>query len=141
MSHEKTLKNILEKAALSPMLRQAVEASLEALRSGDIHLACKLSACKSLVIGEINPDDTRNAFQEDNDINKRLFQQSVYSLLDGIHFDLAMKLNEMPAGMSLYSANGHQERPKDTGEHPVLQRMMAEHENIRKEVEEMRKSK
>lgn len=141
MSHTQTLKKILEKAVISPMLRQAVQASIEALKAGDKHLACKLTACKSLVTGKIDPDDKRNAFQEDGDTNEKIFDTSVYSLLDGIHFNLAMELKEMPAGMSVYSSEGCQERPKDTGDHPVLQRMQEEHENIHREVEEMRRSK
>lgn len=129
------LKNILKKGVMSPMLKETVTSTIKALESGDLELAYQITACKSLIVGRIDPEDTRNAFQEDESVNAKLFKGSLYNILDGMHHDLAMSVKKLPSGMSIHSPEGVAQMTH-RGEHPVIKRITAEHENIHREVEE-----
>ena len=71
------LQLLLMNAVMSPMLKEAVSATIEALKNKDLKLAHQITACKSYVIGEINKKDTKHAFQEDEAANKRTLGDSL----------------------------------------------------------------
>ncbi len=129
---KKQLKAILKRGVMSPMLREAVTSTIEALDKGNDDLAYQLTVCKSYIVAEIDPDDESNAFQEAAKDNTKIFGESLYRLLDGIHFQLAMKGNHLPSGMSVFSGQGVEEM-HSTGVHPVIKRIIAEHEGIARE--------
>ena len=140
------LNKALAKGSLSPMLRKALEATVEALDKKDLKLACDITACKSILIGELQPKNKDFAFQEGRDVNEKLLGNSLYVILDIIHHDLAWILDEMPSGQAIFSAGPKglviQERPLPIGKrfrgilrkklHPVVQRIRKEREAIRK---------
>ena len=121
---------------MSFMLREAIIATKQALIDGDLSLAYQLSAVKSFITGVLNPKDKRHAFQEDNDANEKILGNSLYCILDGIHFRLAMTIGEMPSGMMVVSAfqSGAlaTEEMKRKGDHPIIKRMDYEHNAIRR---------
>lgn len=134
------LKNILNRGVMSPKLKESVEASIKALEDDDLYLAYQLTACKSLIVGRIDPGDTRNAFQEDQEANEKAFNESIYNILGGIHHEIAMSVQKLPSGMSIHSAAGTIQMTHE-GVHPVVQRIISEHDNIRREVEEIHKKR
>lgn len=134
------LKDILERGVMSPMLKEAVSSAIKALENNDLELAYQITACKSLIVGDIDPKITRNAFQEDGEANEKTFGSCLYSILDGIHFELAVLSEELPSGITLLSKTGRVEMVHE-GEHPVIKRILQEHENIKREVEELRRKR
>lgn len=135
-NHIPTLKKILAKARISPLLHKAVEDTIQAIQDKNLALACELTACKSFIIGSLEPKNKQYAFQEDNAYNKTQLKDSVYGLLDNIHHDIACKLGEMPSGMVLVSQgpNGvicNERKPKGT--HPVVKRIKFEQNQLKKE--------
>lgn len=107
---------------MSPLLRTALEDSLEALKAGNLNLAYQLSACKSFIVGVIDPEDSKNAFQEDQDANEKLLRDSIYHLVDVIHHELAWKLDQLPSGAALMSSQG-MTTMHPSGAHHVIIRM------------------
>jgi hypothetical protein len=135
-NHIPTLKRILNKAHTSPMLDMAIADTIRALEAKDLSLACELTACKSFIIGSLEPKNKQYAFQEDNKYNKTQLKNSVYSLLDDIHHDIAWKLGEMPSGMVMVSSGPksmvwNERKPKGT--HPVVKRIKFEKKQLTKE--------
>ena len=130
--HKPMLNRILKKAVISPMLRKAVEAIIKALTDKDFVLAYKLSACKSYITGEIDLKDKVNAFQEDNDKNEKIFTRPVYSILDGIHHDIAAAIDAIPSGMMIVGRGEVKEMKIESGLHPVLKRIKFENGAIHK---------
>lgn len=125
-----TLNKILSKGVMSPKLKEAVEAILEAVKAGDIKLATNLSAVKSYITGVLDPKDKTHAFQEEQYINEKTLGNSIYCLMDGINFQLAMSIKEMPAGMMLVSANKPVEEFKIKGTHPIIKCILKEQKAI-----------
>ena len=128
--HKPMLNKILKKAVISPMLRKAVEAIIKAITDNNFALAYKLSACKSYITGEIDPDDKVNAFQEDDRKNEKLFKNNVYVILDSIHHDIAFDLDVVPSGMMIVGGGTVQVMEIKSGLHPVLKRIKFEHDAI-----------
>ena len=127
-----TLQKIMDKAHISPWLHQAVMSTIKALKKKDLTLAYQITACKSLIIDCLEPNDKDHAFQEDQNYNQTQFKgQNIYSLLDGIHHDIAWQLNAMPSGMMAVGVfKGKVIRIKEmkpTGTHPVVKRIKFEH--------------
>lgn len=125
-----TLTKILKKGTMNQNLRDAVTATVEALDQKNIKLAYQLTACKSFICGVLNPKDKKHAFQEDSAANEKALGQDLYCILDGIHFDLAMRVNQMPSGMMSMSAGGRVTEMKHEGTHPIVQRMLDEHKAL-----------
>jgi hypothetical protein len=127
-----TLKLILKSGVMSPMLKQAVEAIIKALHDKDLHLAYQLSVVKSFVCGILDPKDKFHAFQEDSVANEKTFGEGndIYSLLDSIHFSLAMKVDKMPSGMMIMAGtpkgNLNVTEMKSVGSHPIIKRIKQE---------------
>jgi len=121
-----TLNKILKKATMNQNLRDAITATVEALKQNNIKLAYQLTACKSFICGEINSKDTEHAFQEDATANKKALGDDLYCILDGIHFNLAMQADQMPSGMMAMCAGGKVEEMKHRGTHPIVQLMINE---------------
>lgn len=119
------LTKALKKGTMSPTLRAAITATVKELDKGNLNLAYQITACKSLVIGEIDPTDKMYAFQEDQAANEKALGNSLYCILDGIHFQIAMTTNQMPSGMMLLSAHGSTEM-KHEGTHPIVKKIIAE---------------
>ena len=49
----KNLNMVLKKAVISDNLRKAIEGIIAAVKADDLTLACSLSACKSLIVGNM----------------------------------------------------------------------------------------
>ena len=133
-NHIPTLKRILSKAYISPMLHRAITDTIQALQNKNLALACELTACKSFVT-TWGSHIKQYAFQEDHNYNKTQLKNTVYSLLDGIHSDIAWKLGEMPCGMVIVSSGPkgmtwHERQPKGT--HPVIKRIRFERKALNK---------
>jgi hypothetical protein len=132
------LNKALSKGSLSPMLRKAIEATVEALDKKNLKLACELTSCKSILIGALQPKNKVYAFQEDSDVNEKVLGNSLYVILDIIHHDLAWQIDEMPSGQAIFSAGPNglviQERPSPKGTHPVVRRIKKERDAIKKSV-------
>jgi hypothetical protein len=130
------LKSILKKGVMSPMLKQAVEAIIIALNDKNLNLAYQLSVVKSFITGVLDPKDKVHAFQENCTANEKLFGEGndIYSLLDGIHFSLAMKVDKMPSGMMIMSGtpqgNVNVTEMKRIGSHPIIKRIKAERKAV-----------
>jgi hypothetical protein len=126
-----TLRKILKKGELSPLLRTAVENALEAIQAKDYKLACQLTAVKSFICGEINPKDKKNLFQENQKSNESNLGDSVYCILDGVHHNIAFALDDIPSGMMVFgtTSKGHfvVQEFKRKGKHPIIKRMEYEH--------------
>jgi hypothetical protein len=135
--HIPTLKRILAKARISPMLQTAVEATIRALEAKDLALAYQLTACKSHITGSLEPQNKQYAFQEDQEFNKTQLKRSVYDLLDDIHHDIAWKLDAMPSGVVVVGVfKGNVLRAQEmepAGTHPVIKRIKFEHNRGRRE--------
>lgn len=130
-----TLKKILNKARISPMLNLAITDALQALQDKDLNLAYQLTACKSHITGSLEPQNKQYAFQEERDFNEAQLGNSVYGLLDNIHADIAWQLQKMPSGMISVglSPNGAVRNTfvviremKPAGTHPVVKRIALE---------------
>ncbi|MBE3143809.1 MAG: hypothetical protein IMZ61_07795, partial [Planctomycetes bacterium] len=93
---------------------------------------------KSYITGTINPKDKANAFQEDREANEKIFGNSVYCTLDGIHHDIAFALDELPSGMMTMHGNGKVHEMKSKGTHPIVRRIKYEHCQIKKDAEKRR---
>jgi hypothetical protein len=132
---KKDIQIILNKGIISPRLRYAIEEILKALNANNWELAYQLTAVKSLITGVINPKDKVQAFQEDHEANEKILGNSVYSILDHIHHDIAFGLDEMPSGSKTLHANGKTSEFKAKGIHPIVRRIQYEHRMIVKDVE------
>lgn len=130
-----TLRKILKRASISTMLRQAVEETILALQKKDLELAYQITTCKSLICSDLRFDAIQNAFREDDKANEKALGDSVYSLMDGIHHELAHRLHKMPSGMMVLS-HGPQgvvvEEMKPSGTHPVVKRIIFERNRLKR---------
>ena len=126
-----TLQKILNKARISPWLHQAIMETIKALKNKDLALAFQLSGCKSFITGILNPKNRADAFQEDREYNITLNKgkESVYYLMDSIHFDLSMELGILPSGMMIVSSGPQGLTATERtpiGKHPVVKRIILE---------------
>lgn len=124
-----TLNKILQKGVMNPTLREAVTATIEALSKENYALAYQITACKSHIIGVIDSENKKDTFQEDEAANEKIFESNLYSILDGIHHEIAHRIHKIPSGMVVFSANGSMEM-QHKGTHPIVKRIIAEHEYI-----------
>jgi hypothetical protein len=134
--HISTLKKILNKAYISPMLNTAIEDTIQALEAKDLNLAYLLTACKSHIMGQLEPKNKQYAFQENQNYNKAQLKNSVYSLLDTIHHDIARKIYEVPSGMvavGVFKGNIRAQKMKLSGNHPVVKRIKFEHDRNKRQ--------
>ena len=122
------LNEILKHGIMSPLLKEAISETIKAINEKNLKLAYQISACKSYVVGKINPNDKRNAFQEDEEKNKELFERCIYSILDGVHHDIAFEIDSIPSGMVVFNTvNGSKVKEfKSIGEHPIVKRIKYE---------------
>jgi hypothetical protein len=137
-NHIPTLKRILAKAHISPMLLTAVSDTIKALEADDLALAYQLTVVKSFITGRLNPNDKVHAFQEDFEYNSLVkgLGNSVYTILDIIHHDIAWKLGEMPSGMMIMSTGPKGATLKEmnpAGTHPIVKRIKLERNRGRRE--------
>lgn len=130
------LNKILEEASISKMLRTAIEETIKALKEKNYELAFQLTGCKSYIIGEINSEIETYAFREDSKRNERVLKNSVYSILDGIHYDLAIKIDKMPSGMNVFTSKGINSFTIQ-GDHPIIKRMRFEKRAINERMEKI----
>ena len=127
-SNLKRLNEILEKGKISYQLSEAVVSIIKAIEQDKFLLATDLSSVKSLVGGSMkqNHDETY-PYREDNDYNEKHLGNSVYSILDGIHFAYSVKSDKLPSGMTIFSSGGVTHGGKITElEHPVVKKINAE---------------
>lgn len=139
----KKLQSILKKAVISPMLKTAIENTIEAIKSKDLNLACQLTAVKSFITGLISSKDKSHAFQEDQWKNEKILGDSVYSILDGLHHDLAFRNGSVPSGMMMFGVTKDGKKVcnefKAQGMHPIIKRMKMEKNNIQKQISNKKK--
>lgn len=139
MNKIQTLNKILNVAIISDTLKEAIKETIKALENNDTDLAYQITACKSLISGTMKSPDTKapifndGAFKEDGDYNIEHLNHSVYSLLDDIHHELAFSIRKLPSGMMGISNQGISSM-KHTGDHPIIQRIKFEIEEIQKSV-------
>jgi len=127
----KVLDKILKKAEISPDLRIAVAELKNALKEKDIVRAYEVSAVKSYICTSMGERRCSGShFTENGDYNRKVLGMdgSVYSILDNIHFDLAMKAGKIPAGMMIFSAEGIQQKGSPIGKSKTLELMKKEQE-------------
>lgn len=142
-----TLQRCLTKGTMSPRLREAVASAKQALEAKDLELAYQLTAVKSFITGDsIKPKELkRYSFQEDQKANERALGNSIYHILDGIHFRLAMNLEKLlPSGMTvaglgltLTSRRLVSQEMKHKGVHPIVRRIQWESRKTREEADRM----
>lgn len=121
------LNEILEKGKISNQLKEAVVSIIEAIEQDNFVLATDLSSVKSLVSGSINTKQDEYPYRESHEYNEKHLGNSVYSILDGIHFAYSMRSDKMPSGMMLISSGGITHGGKITElEHPIVQKINAE---------------
>lgn len=96
----------------------------------DWYLIATLLTCKSYVCGAAFPGEP---FCEDNEHNQTVLGEgvTVYSILDGLQFRAAMLARVMPAGMTVYTAEGKDEEryPRD-GDSPTLRNIAIADANV-----------
>lgn len=117
----------------------AVEEAITAGEAENWPLMAALLAVKSLLCGVLEHDD-ESAFGEDAEHNKGVrflgVPASVYSSLDGYHFELALAVGTLPAGMTVMHADGTGRRASYDGDiesdSPTLRQMAAERKEIRR---------
>lgn len=142
MSVTVKLKKVLEKGKISPDLRRAVKATLTAYKKKDYALAYELSAVKSLIATkeEGSKLPKRHHFHEQSSINQKVLGRDVYSIMDEIHFKLAMAQNRIPSGMTVLESRGVgrspriREKGKPIRKHPVISLMEHERASIRRRI-------
>lgn len=138
-----TVDKILSKAKMTPALKAAMLELRDAIRRGDDDAAYELSSVKSFITGSLETSG-RNHFGEDNDYNRKILGGSVYSLIDNLHFKLAMKADKIPSGMMVLSSRGVGRSPVITQKgisrkkSPTLTLIRKEDAAIRKEAGEMK---
>lgn len=125
------LTKILKIGTMSPMLREAVSETLKAVKAGDLDLAYQITVCKSHICGKLDHQPRKYAFREDHVANEKALGNSIYCILDGIHFQLAMRLDQMPSGMMVLSGTPRgmgivKEEMKSSGTHPIVKRIIFE---------------
>lgn len=130
------LKNILNMGRITTDLRETIKETIKALRENNIPLASELTSVKSLVTGTL--DTSYGPYGEDRRYNGNILGQDVYSTLDSMHFDLAMKAGEMPSGAIILTSGGiggpvsKRVRPQPKLTNPQIKKMEEEREKIRK---------
>lgn len=148
------LDKMYREAVVSPDLKRALREARDAMKAKDYQLAEEVTAVKSYVVGEIDPSDTRDHFQEDGEENRRLFGgETVYDILDAMTHELSFYLMSqgrevIPAGAVVIGRTesgriraqgrndpGVSDRLEPEGSSVTLRLMQAEHDVI---VEEAR---
>lgn len=142
----KNLNMVLKKAVISDNLKKAIEGIIAAVKADDLTLACSLSACKSLIAGDMEQPSEREyyTFREDSALNEKVLKKSVYSILDSVNGDLSWATDIMPAGMMCLSVNRKTgnasfEESKPTGTHPLVKQILREKEHCAKRYSKNRK--
>ena len=128
------LNKILKHGVMSPMLKEAIKETIKAIEEKNLNLAYQITACKSYLVGVIDPKDKVNAFQEDEEKNEELFDRSIYILLDGVHHEISFAIDSIPSGMMNLKYNGEVKKFQSNGIHPIIKRIKHEDEVIRKGV-------
>jgi hypothetical protein len=112
-----SLDELLEKAKMSPALVKAVKSTKKALSEDRTCLAEELTSVKSLVSGgyvEGEIDDSGYPFSEDSKYNESVLNgKNAYRILDGMHFDLSMKIGRMPSGRVVITGGGIRTRENE----------------------------
>lgn len=127
------MRRVLKTKKMSPDLRKAINATITALKKGDIALAADLSAVKSFIATRTKGEkwSTRqNHFYEYPSRGK-----SVYHHMDTIHHQLAFASGTMPSGLVEVSLTGVRSRAKPTRKHAIIKLMEQESAAIRRSVD------
>lgn len=71
----RNLNMVLKKAVISDNLRKATEGIIGAIKVDKLQLACSFSACKSLIVGDMEqpPERAYYTFREDSALNEKVF--------------------------------------------------------------------
>ena len=136
----RVLPKIIVEGKLSLMLKDACIDIYKNMVLEDWELAYQVSACKSYIIGKIEPENKANAFQEDQENNEKILGKSVYCLLDSFHHDVALKINKIPSGVTIVSPKGVSSM-KSKGTHPIIKRIKYEDKVIHEWAKKNYKSK
>ena len=133
-SYTSKLNKALNKGIITPKLKEAIIAILKAFEDKDLNLIYQLSACKSLICGEMtDAPDKIHAFREDHEHNEKVLGNSLYDILDALNHDVAFKIHQIPAGMMLVDSRSRTvSEMKNKGTHPIIKRILLEKRNMAK---------
>ena len=116
---------------MSPDLQKAVEAIKEAMEKGDKELVTDLTAVKSFIVFEINPNNKNHHFQEDYEYNKKVLGFSLYEYLDSLNHKYAIMTNTLPSGTMAFESGGIvEQRGPSKRKHPIIKLMEEERKAI-----------
>jgi hypothetical protein len=136
---KRTVNKILSKASMTPDLRNAVRELRTAITRKQWDKASELSTVKSFITGSLEMPKKYH-FREDSKYNEKVLGgRDVYSLLDGINFDISMMTGDMPAGMMLVSAEGVKGREPKYFKSPTLALIERERKDIQRKVKKLDK--
>ena len=128
----KELNRVLKKGKMNDNLKKAIQDTITALNKNNLDLAYELTSVKSLIVGDLKYK--KHYFREDDDYNESVLGTSIYSILDGVHFSLAMKTGGMPSGMTMFTPfKAYQKGPAKI-KHPILKLIESEKSKIRRGV-------
>lgn len=105
--YERKLKKAMKEARMSEPLRYAIKEILEAIKKKDLELLYELTMVKSLITSNISNE---SYFEEDYEYNKTVIGESLYSILDSLHHDVAYAMDKLPGGMVIISSEGRYEK-------------------------------
>lgn len=138
------LDSILKSAKISQALKNAVMEIRAAIAKGDYAHAADVSSVKSFITGYMTPTDPKNfKFNEDHEFNRKRLGDSVYSILDNMHHDLAFATGSMPSGMMAFHSDGTMEsrKPARAKKSPTLTEIAREQRAIDRESRERAKKR
>lgn len=127
--YEGILKKSLKVAIMSEELRNAIKEILQALKKHNWDLSYELTSVKSYISGDIN--DISSPFREDDEYNKKVLGDSLYTILDLLHHEIAFLIDELPSGTYIITSKGYytKKAPEKTSS-PTLRLIKEEHEKI-----------
>ena len=108
------LKMVLKKTKIS---RKAMKEDIKAMNKDDIRLTCEMTAVKGFTSGNMNS-------------KQHYFSESVYSILNRIHFGLAHTVGRISPWKFLFTPSGIYKEEKPKRKHPVIKIMEKERDEI-----------
>jgi len=124
----KSLEQIKTSAKMSPQLRLAINEIIKAIESGNLELAYELSSVKSSIIGSL--ENGGHHFREDAEYNEKVLGEDIYRTLDSLNHDLAFEIDRIPAGMTIFTAEGVQSKERPRIKHPIIKMIERERKAI-----------
>jgi hypothetical protein len=127
------LKRVKSKARMTAPLEAAIVETIKALSSGNIVLARDVSAVKSYIHYYMGTKGGH--FGEDAEYNTQVLGDTVYAILDNIHYQLSMKTMSIPSGMVEHTAGGTRMANPYKTSSPTIRQMRKEQDAIQREID------